>query len=230
MTRIGALSDIHGYLPEVTTEVDIFLIPGDLVPDEWNPQYAEVEKITKSMQGHWLKNGFSDWCENLPAKHVVVIAGNHDAVIMGNPGLMQDVSCIYLQDETIELEGLKIYGAPWTPKFGSWAFMQEDPNLAEKWDRIPEDVDILMTHGPAYGILDQTDEKYGSEHVGSASLRNKLDYGAFPNLKLHVFGHIHPAYGRQELERDNGDPITFANVTHVTPDYVSQNEPMVFDL
>lgn len=221
--RVLAISDLHGWLPKITVEADVLLVAGDLVPDGFNPEFREYD--SKNLKGFWLKNAFSDWCEAAPVKEVIVIAGNHDIVIMNNPGLMKDVNCIYLQDETIERDGLKIHGSPWTPTFGNWAFMKSEKSLVDEWEKIPEDVDILMVHGPANGLVDQTSKFWGAEHVGSTSMRNRIDYGAFPNLKLFVCGHIHPAYGKVE---HNG--TTFANVSTVNEEYKQVNNPMFFEV
>src|SRR5262249_28918150 len=99
-------------------------------------------------------------------------------------------------------EGLKIYGSPWTPLFCDWAFMLPDADLASKWDKIPSGLDVLITHGPPFGILDWTNRK---EHAGSATLINRV-HEVKP--RLHVFGHIHEAAGRTE---SNG--TTFLNAS-----------------
>lgn len=233
--RVLAISDIHGWLPKLRGEYDVLLVAGDIVPDEWNPEYTD-DPPSIAEQASWIRGSFSDWCESAPAKHVVVIAGNHDIPLMRNPGLMDDVACIYLQDESIEIDGKIIHGSPWTPTFGSWAFMKKDAELAEEWDKIPQDVDILMTHGPAWGKCDEAtafayDPKQklmlpnGFDHVGSSSLAYKLEYGMYPNLALHVFGHIHPAYGIiTEGSR------TYANVSYVNSGYQPANKPRFFEV
>jgi Icc-related predicted phosphoesterase len=105
--------------------------------------------------------------------------------------------------------------------------MKDEHLLLDHWDKIPNDVDILMTHGPPRGIQDLTSGYQGDPPVkaGSGSLANKLEFGHYPNLKLHVFGHIHPAYGQIQL----GDRI-YANCSHVDNHYEPVNQPMEFDM
>lgn len=223
--RILAISDIHGYLPNLgSVEADVLIVAGDLVPDGFNPTYAAHDEPPK-YKAKWLRTHFAEWLNTQNIKYKVVIAGNHDLVLMQNPGIMQDIPCVYLQGDTVEIDGIKFHGSPWTPTFGNWAFMKSDSALTEEWDKIPEDTDVLITHGPPYGYCDTTDPFWGGEHVGSQTLTNKLLYGNYKNLKLHVFGHIHPAYGKISL----GDR-TFANVTLVNNKYEPVNQPMFFEV
>lgn len=219
--RFLAISDLHGFLPQIEVESDVLLVAGDLVPDNFIGQ----EWHSKSAQGYWLKNTFSDWCEKAPAKHVVVIAGNHDIVIMNNPGIMKDVNCTYLQDEATEIEGFKIHGTPWTPTFGNWAFMKKDENLFDRWNKIDDDTDILISHGPPKGFCDGVEAWVlgNYEAAGSQTLRDKVS--GMSNLKLNVFGHIHEGYGKV----DHFGKV-FANVSHVNSNYDPVNNPMFFEV
>jgi hypothetical protein len=61
-------------------------------------------------------------------------------------------NCIYLENEFTIVHGYKIYGSPLTPEFCGWAFMyQTDEEAKKNWEKVPDDVDILVTHGPPYG-------------------------------------------------------------------------------
>lgn len=159
----------------------------------------------------------------LPHKYKVVVAGNHDWPCEREYDdarlAMNDFT--YLQDEGTEIAGLKLYGSPWQPAFGRWAFNlpRKSFELADKWRRIPDNVDVLITHGPPYGILDRV--KFGA-HVGCEYLRERVD-----ELKprLHCFGHIHEAYG-QEL---HGDTL-FVNAASVDIWYRLANPAVVVDL
>ena len=101
----------------------------------------------------------------------------------------------YLRNSSVNINGLNIWGSPYSNTFGQWAFMKDDEDLAPIWDLIPDETDIVITHGPAYRSGDLvTDQVYGmNPHVGSVSLKTKLL--KLPNLKLHVCGHIHEASG-----------------------------------
>ena len=142
---------------------------------------------------------FGDWLRSLPHPHKVVIAGNHDWPFELAPNkalsaLGEDI--IYLQDEAVEIEGLKIYGSPWQPEFFNWAFnLKRGERLKAAWSQIPEDVDILITHGPPHGTLDKTDD---GRLVGCEQLAARIPQ--LTKLKSHVFGHIHEAYGRKEKD------------------------------
>ena len=128
----------------------------------------------------------------------------------------------YLCDSGVELEGLKIWGSPWTTKFPGMnphcmAFtVEEDEQLAEKWDLIPNDTDILITHSPRLDCLDMTIDgtSVGSNSLVDAIIRCR-------NLKLHVYGHVHEAYG---TDRFGG--VKFVNCSHVNERYKPVNPPI----
>jgi Icc-related predicted phosphoesterase len=220
--RIVASSDFHGYLPEIP-ECDLLLIAGDFTP-VWN-HAAEY-------QAHWADVELRYWLENVPAKHIVGIAGNHDFIGVNNPEILYDLPWHYLNEEMVEIEGLKIYGTPMSPRFGAWSFMEPDALLSERWTKIPRDIDILLVHGPPFSKLDRVEgysmTKRGWEverHVGSASLMNQLAYDNWPNLRAVVFGHIHEAYGCQK----EGN-VRYYNVSHVNGSYEPVNDVVLVDL
>jgi Icc-related predicted phosphoesterase len=125
-----------------------------------------------------------------------------------------------LQDELVEIEGKKIYGSPWTPRFMNWAFMKEKgEDIAQVWRQIPNEIDLLITHGPAFGTLDQI---YTGLPVGCEALA--IELGRI-KPKYFLFGHIHEAYG----VREKGG-ITYMNGAVLNERYVLQNEVTVFDL
>ena len=166
---------------------------------------------------------FSSWFGGLPHKRKIFVAGNHDRVFEKNPtfaraGLPKGV--IYLQDDQVEIDGFKIYGAPWQPEFLGWAFnLSRGGALREKWDKIPDGIDILITHGPPFGILDRTIE---GEYVGCEEL---LEAVKRVKPKVHIFGHIHHGYGRKVV-----DGTLFVNAATCGEDYVPSHPPIVIDL
>lgn len=218
--RILGISDLHGYLPEIES-CDILLIAGDVCP-VWNHALA--------FQAQWLKNEFTEWLEKIPAKHIVGIAGNHDFVLAQNPAFGDDFPWTYLHDTSIEIEGIKIHGSPWTPRFGQWALMKEDSALTEVWDKIPLDTDILMVHGPMYGYGDVVAgyslTKRGweaSTHVGSSTLRWRFEMSEqLDNVKAFVFGHIHEGHGMYPV---NSQLIAY-NVSQMNDVYEPVNSPI----
>jgi len=166
---------------------------------------------------------FSAFLGRQPHKYKIVIAGNHDMSFELTPDLAQKelTNCIYLQDSGIEIEGVKIYGSPWQPEFCNWGFnLQRGAPLKEKWDLIPNDTDILITHGPPYGIGDQTNHK---EKVGCDELLYAIKKRIHP--KVHICGHIHEAYG---VDYDSN--TTYINASICTFHYQATNPCIVFDI
>ena len=126
----------------------------------------------------------------------------------------------YLEDEEVEIEGLRLWGSPWQPWFYDWAFnLPRGPALRAKWDRIPAGIDVLVTHGPPHGVLDHVGR---GEDVGCEEL---LEAVRRVRPRLHVFGHIHEGYG--QLERDG---VRFVNASTCTLSYDPVNAPILFDL
>jgi Icc-related predicted phosphoesterase len=143
---------------------------------------------------------------------IVFIGGNHDNELIRNPptGMYESIS--YLQDSGTEFRGMKIWGSPWTAKFydqnpSCMAFSMDWDQLKEKWDLIPNDTDILITHSPPEGILDYTYHK----STGCQFLRSKINK---LNPKLHVFGHIHEC---------GGQIMAYTGMTCVNAAIVDQN-------
>ena len=136
---------------------------------------------------------FLRWFSSLPIKHKVFVAGNHDLCVERNFITKIDFmknGIIYLENDYTEVEGLKIWGSPFTPSFGEgWAFNKRRDKLHDVWKHIPDDTDIVVSHGPPKGILDLS---YSRENVlefcGDEALRKRM-YLLKP--KLCLFGHIH---------------------------------------
>lgn len=173
---------------------------------------------------------FITWYSSLPHKHKVLIAGNHDWLFQLLPAKakgMLSPSITYLQDSSIDLMGLKFYGSPWQPRFYDWAFnLNRGPEMAEKWAMIPEDTEILITHGPPHGICDVVETKFGGSHEGCEELRRRVEQlSGNGNLKLHIFGHIHSGHGVQEAFG-----LKFVNASICDEEYRPSQPPIVIDL
>lgn len=179
---------------------------------------------------------FARWFRNQPHKHKVVIAGNHDKFAVNNYTLLKEAlgpDVTYLDNQGAIIEGLVIWGSPWTPTFGQgWAF-NADPgeDIQRHWAKIPDDVNILLTHGPAYGILDWTynwQPPHDKQHVGDYDLLVRLR--ELKDLKIHAFGHIHDPHGFVFGVNDS-IAVNAAN-TIISPSrgYVYHNLPIVIDL
>jgi hypothetical protein len=172
----------------------------------------------------------------------IFIAGNHDFAfdkinkphrkgefdwfhnLMSEENLSQsDVT--YLEDSFITIESpefsrpIKFYGSPWQPEFHNWAFnLPRGEELAAKWEKIPDDVDILITHGPAYGILDYA--PIGGR-VGCEELYRKI---VEVKPKIHVCGHIHDGYGQKTM-----GGIEFLNASVLDDRYEHAHKPIVVE-
>ncbi len=181
--RIVAISDTHMTKPHIP-EGDVLVHAGDLT---CTGSIAEVRRAL-------------DWILDQPHKHKFVIPGNHDFALQESPSLFPTYF-MYI-DKGVEIEGIKFWGTPWVNRFMDWAFMLDDTNegLGRKYEGIPEDTQILVSHGPAYGILDET---FQGEKVGSKALLDRIhkhDHN-LPQLAYHIFGHIHDSYGNEMINR-----------------------------
>jgi len=170
-------------------------------------------------------------------KHVVVICGNHEVFFdpnWHNPALLGRyttkldtaeaksilTNCTYIEDETITLFGINIYGSPWQPWFCDWGFnVDRGEPILKYWNQIPDDTDILITHGPPLGIGDLCG------HGGRAGCAELL-YTVMDRVRprYHLFGHIHEAYGMW-----NDGTTTYINASTVNQYTFPRNKPIVFD-
>lgn len=214
--KIVCLSDTHNYSTEIAVpDGDILIHAGDATG---RGTLTEVEDFLR-------------WFSALPHKHKVFVAGNHDWLYETNNAfarrLTANFEIKYLQDSATEIEGLKIYGSPWQPRFFDWAFnLNRGPELAEKWRLIHDDTDVLITHGPPFGILDEVPKKYWTEHTGCEELRKKVEsLSRGGRLKLHIFGHIHCGYGTHE---EFG--VKFVNASNCDESYEPRQPPIVVEI
>ena len=187
--RITFISDTHTKHDKVSgflTGGDLLVHAGDLTGRGY---ITEIENFMK-----WYDN-----INNYDTK--VFIAGNHDFGFQDDNqklrGLLTGYKTIdYLEDELMMVGGdyedmIKIWGTPWQPEFHNWAFnLPRGEKLKEKWDMIPMNTDILITHGPPLGKLDYV--RYSNENVGCEELMKRVEE---VKPKIHVFGHIHEGYG-----------------------------------
>ena len=214
MPRIVCLSDTHNFHDQIAVpDGDVLIHAGDATGRGSIPEIA----------------AFNRWFKKLPHKYKIFVAGNHDWLFETDNKYarqMLDDSIIYLEDSWVEIEGLKFYGSPWQPRFYDWAFnLMRGAEMARKWKLIPSDVDVLITHGPPHGILDEVPRQYFVENTGCEELRFKVEEIAAEKLKLHVFGHIHCGYGQTEQFG-----VKFFNASNCSEDYSPTNLPLVYDL
>jgi len=207
--RIVAISDTHGQHGVIE------LPPGDLL----------IHAGDVSKHGAWPEiERFLAWFGAQPHPHKVLVAGNHDfwfedardaevrAAIP--PGVT------YLNDRGAEIGGLRVWGSPVQPWFHDWAFnRRRGADIRAHWNLIPPAVDVLITHGPAFGVLDATESGC---NVGCDDLRDALER---VRPRLHVCGHIHEGYGQTSL-----DGIQCINASMLDENYRLVHEPIVVDL
>ncbi|MGZ5231283.1 MAG: metallophosphatase domain-containing protein [Burkholderiales bacterium] len=217
--RFVCVSDTHSKLDKVAIpDGDVLVHTGDLSRVGAVNDLAEQFKLLNKM----------------PHEHIVAIAGNHDHGLQHIPDLAKLYGrryprVRYLDSTSAEVAGVKLWGSPWTPWFLDWAFNFPRGDAGEQeatlhYAGIPDDTQLLITHGPPRGVLDQLDER-GSEpfaHVGSIALRKRID--SLPRLRAHVFWHIHSQYGTQ---RDGN--VLFVNAATCTEQYQPTNPPIVLD-
>lgn len=207
MRNITFISDTHGSHDDLTAKLNggfILIHAGDV-----------------SCMGHRKEiKGFIKWFSALPYEHKIFIAGNHD---FGFEKYDADYfkfpqGVHYLQDSMIEIEGLKIYGSPYSPRFYDWAFMESrGEKIAQIWSKIPEGIDILVTHGPPRGVLDTNKN---DEDCGCDDLLARVE---IIKPKVHVFGHIHEGWGSMHSSQRG---ITFINASNLDENYECVNEPI----
>lgn len=209
--KIVCMSDIHGQYSNMDFDIpdgDVFVFTGDI-------SHNSLEELNLAY--------FNKFLNTLPHKHKVIICGNHDFIFQKKNGvdLLTAEGVHYLQDSEIVIDGVKFYGSPWQPWFYNWAFnLQRGKALADVWKKIPNDVNILLTHGGPKGILDMTEQ---GDATGCEDLRVRLK--DLPELKLHCFGHIHCAYGIEVIEG-----VTFVNASTCNEQYFPSNPPIVVEI
>lgn len=222
--RLVCLSDTHTFGKQIRIpDGDVLIHAGDLT-------LRGTEHET---------NAALAWLESLPHKLKIVCAGNHDWFFDPKaPRRFQSWSLYrhhtitqllekfptlnYLQDSSLIVDGLHFYGSPWQPWFNDWAFNlpRDGVALTAKWAAIPPDTNVLVTHGPPFGILDRVQS---GEHVGCAKLLQRLN--ELMQLQVCIFGHIHEGYGREQR-----DSVQFVNVSICDAQYRPVNRPIVLDL
>lgn len=221
--KIVAISDLHGNLPTIEEVAIIYCIAGDIMPLNIQSNDRKCRK--------WLKEEFIPWANNLPCSHVVLIAGNHDFVFQrmekkAIDAIFEGSKVIYLENSGVQLEGLNIFGTPWCHQFGHWAFMSDDDTLAELFNDIPENVDILLTHDAPYGtsdILFQNTAWNIGEHIGCVPLRDAI-IEKKPKIVLH--GHLHSTNHKKEVLVESD----VYNVSLLDENYDLIYDPLILDV
>jgi Icc-related predicted phosphoesterase len=218
--KVVAISDTHGYpfykyLPE--GNFDLFIHSGD-----FSAQGSEQDFYF-----------FMDCLKQVKAKFKVVVPGNHDIYVEDNEFyckamLYTHCETIMLNDELAEIQGRRIYGTPWVPLFGSWSYMRSEAVLSNIYAKIPENLDILVCHGPPKYTLDYLPN---GNRVGSYSMERRIKEMEKPP-KVYVHGHIHrdeSTKGRNEGPLVEGK-TTYYNASFCDEYYNPTNRAVVFEI
>lgn len=225
MTKIICISDTHGSHSDLKVpDGDILIHSGDCTNDA----------------GQANLRHFLGWMEKLPHKHKVLIAGNHDWAFEKWPDLARAMvkevspSVTYLQDSACMIEGLNFWGSPVSPRFFDWAFNRDRGEAIRRhWDMIPDNTDVLVTHGPPWSVLDKSNNwnhatgKKWDDCLGCRDLYEAI-HRVMPSL--HVFGHIHGSGGTHNFIHDHGWKTIMVNASMVDENYVLNRKPIEVEL
>ena len=202
---------MHGNLPTYVAG-DLLLIAGDICPNFSGDRKKDAKK-----QFRWFRDKFQPWMDKYPADHIVYVAGNHDWMFVEFLESEQDGRITYLRDASTTINGLVIYGTPRQLPFCRWAYNTTEEDLTRIFkDTIPEHVDIIVSHGPPYGILDLTIDWH---QTGSFALRHVIET---KKPKLLVCGHIHEEHGIKRY-----DETIVVNASLLDDQYQMVNKPIV---
>lgn len=223
--KVTAISDMHGIYKSYTIpESDILCICGDIVP-------LRIQSSTESSI-KWFAEEFLPWCVEQPVDHVYFIAGNHDWFLQRTSLNMINKYCeiygkgkvTYLIDQAAKYEKdgqtYNIYGTPWCHQFGYWAFMIPDDEMREKFKKIPENTDILLSHDAPFGrtdLLMQSPYHLAKGHIGNEPMRERLEE---ISPKLHFTGHLHSC---------NHVPTEYNNTTTVCVSMLDEDYRCVYE-
>ena len=229
--KILATSDIHGNLDNLDLSgIDIAFFAGDIAPLNGRGQWHVYNQLK------WINTKFKTWCERWPSTEIVFIPGNHDffplikerfgdALRGHSLSINLAANTHMLVDSMIEIKNLKIYGTPWVPVIShSWAFEAENDILKNKFDIIPEDLDILLTHTPPrFNYIDVSLE-YGinSDKFGSHALAEAI-FAKHP--RMCFCGHIHS--GDHKMNTLGNTRVW--NVSRVNESYNIAYDPVVVE-
>ena len=195
--RFVCLSDTHNKLDRIAVpEGDILIHAGD---------YTNKNTLDEIIK-------FADDMAKLPHKYKIIVPGNHDLkndICYTNELIERIPNCFFLYDNTITINGIKIYGTP---------------ALRDQTFTLPDRMDVLITHSPPYGILDISRKKLNGEHGGNPDLTTQLDELKY-KPKVHVFGHIHEGYGYNKINN-----VMYINAANCNLYHRPNNKPIIFDL
>jgi Icc-related predicted phosphoesterase len=161
-------------------------------------------------------------------KAIIVTPGNHDLGSQRNPSLFKSLitNATYLVNEPATILGLKFWVSPMTPTFMNWAWMADrGASIKRYWDMIPEGTDVIVTHGPPFGILDACPDMDDSTKLVNVGCEELLKAVQRIKPRLHIFGHIHEGHGQVTI-----DGTTFINASIMNGQYQPVNSPITINI
>ena len=231
--RIVALSDQHGFLPDVPP-CDLLIVGGDVCPDRVDGALAEH---SPAVQKAWFDDHARPWLARAPATHKILTWGNHDwcgqACDFSDdfPGRAYSTTLQVVVDAGTRVPSaheaermVSVWATPWSNQFMHWAFMKARPDLAQVYAAIPDGIDILVSHQPPLGHGDRHHPPGAeeAEHLGNPDLLAAIDR---IKPRVVICGHIHGGHGRFDY---NGTPIY--NVSVVDDSYRLVRPATVIDV
>ena len=207
--KLVIISDTHGQHAKLKLpEGDLLIHAGDI---------SNTGNNTDTLR-------FLNWFARQNFSHKIFIAGNHDFSFERESAAHIEkiipAGVVYLNDSGTTVNGFRIWGSPVTPWFQNWAFNRHPGrDINRHWNLIPAGTDILITHGPVFGMLDKNAE---GQHIGCKDLLHKISE---IKPKLHIFGHIHEGYGTA-----NKDNVQFINASVLNERYQLVNAPVLVEI
>jgi Icc-related predicted phosphoesterase len=180
--KVWHISDTHSQHDQliVPEGIDTVIHSGDA--SNWKDPYRNESEL----------RAFIDWFAALPVPNKIFVPGNHDTSLekgLITRATIEGLGIRLLINEEVTIEGLRVWGSPFTPRYGDWSYMKDRGTINRIWDNIPEGLDILITHGPPYGVLDATYDHHNKvELVGCSALRKRV---AKAHPRFMLFGHVH---------------------------------------
>lgn len=236
--RLVCISDTHTHHKSMKYNLNdyidknnynVLINSGDISSMGYQHEVTDFIHWYQNLKGFDMKifiSGNHDFCfENINQPHH---KGDYDWLshLINEENLSQS-DCVYLEDSSLILETpelsrpIKFYGSPWQPEFHNWAFNlpRNGEELQEIWNKIPDDIDVLITHSPPYGIGDYT---LRNERVGCELLMSRVEN---MNLLVHTYGHIHEGHGVSVRNE-----TIYVNSSICNIRYQPNNEPQVIEL
>jgi predicted phosphodiesterase len=214
--KIVAISDAHGKWGKLKIpECDLLISAGDY-----------------SFRGerHMVKD-FHKWLNDQDAGYIISVQGNHEVQVQHNFQEMKELAesvcpgLHFIEEGLIDIEGVKIWCSAWQPWFHDWAYnAHRGADIKRHWDLIPDDTDVLVTHGPPYGILDELVKIDGTPKGQFVGCQDLMDAVKRTKPDIHIFGHIHCGYGEKHV-----DGTSFYNAAVCDEMYCATNSPHVID-